>query len=116
MSKESLIQAFKNLPRGHRPLPLHSLQSLREGLSPSELGEAKAIYDLYQHERDCGRHGDVSKVTDHFGLDEKLTARIVDSLATDELTLGLMARRGTDASHPLPEITRRDIIEAAIGE
>jgi hypothetical protein len=72
------------------------------------------VANLYASERDAGRHGQPQKVFDAFDVPKDVGEAMVDGLEMDYVTKSLIERRGSDAGLPLPELTRRDHIAAAI--
>lgn len=54
------------------------------------------------------------KVTDAFGFDHDTASRIYEAAAAEQVAVALQERMGTDADLPLPPVTRRDQVAAAV--
>jgi hypothetical protein len=83
-------------------------------LPPEDRQRVTEVANLYAHQRDCGRHGRPQDVLDAYAIDKETAEAVVDGLEMDYVAAELQRRRPTDADRPLPELTRRDYIGAAI--
>jgi hypothetical protein len=68
------------------------------------------------NERELGRHGDLDRVCRDHEVDKEIVNAVMDHMESDYVAWSLQERRGSDADLPLPEITRRDVISAAMGD
>lgn len=82
-------------------------------LPPEDRQRVTEIANLYAHQRDCGRHGRPQDVLDAFDVPRDVAEAVVDGLEVDYVAAELQRRRGSDGDRPLPELTRRDYIDAA---
>jgi hypothetical protein len=67
-----------------------------------------------ESEREMGRWGNVDRACKLLETDREIVDAVVDGCVTDYVCMQLQERRGCDADRPLPEITRRDVIDAAV--
>ena len=71
------------------------------------------VANLVDDQEDRGRYGNKQSVYEHFEVEPAVGERVLAGLQTDHVANELINRRGNDSSLPLPELTRRDVIEAA---
>jgi hypothetical protein len=79
-----------------------------------ERAEAAAAIEAYHEEKQLGRHGDTQRLLDSWGGDRETVEALEEGAAIDHVTRALIERRGSDGDRPLPELTRRDYLDAAI--
>jgi hypothetical protein len=99
----------------HEP-DVGGMTRLLHALSPEEQRQIREVANLYANARDMGRHGHgVRKdLLDAFDLPADLAEAVINGLEVDYVAAELQRRRGSDADRPLPALTRRDYIGAAI--
>jgi hypothetical protein len=73
-----------------------------------------AAVDACGNQQELGRHGDVDRVSTTFEVDRPLLEVVTDQVDVDYVCHQLQARRGSDADLPVPELTRRDYLSAAL--
>lgn len=110
----SLLQIAAQVVRAEREPGVGGMTRVLYALPPEERAAVQQAANWYAHERDLGRHGDVSKVTKHFDVSDDVARKVVDGLEVDYVANELQKRRPGDGAQPLPELTRRDYIEAAV--
>lgn len=82
-------------------------------LPPASRMALGAALEVHTEQLELGRHGDPKFVARATGFDPEVLDTLHDKLTDDYITLGVIERRGSDASLPPPPLTQRDHIEAA---
>jgi hypothetical protein len=96
---------------GHRP---GDMTKLLHQLPEDDRAKVREVANLYADQRDAGRHGRPDDVLEAFEVDKATAEAVVNGLEVDYVAAELQRRRGSDADRPLPELTRRDYIDAAL--
>ena len=94
-------------------LPVGAMTKVLYQLPEAEREHVTRVANLVADHEDAGRHGNKKGVYEHFEIDPKIGERVLSGLQTDHVANELINRRGNDSSLPPPELTRRDVIEAA---
>lgn len=103
----AVVRSVKEPTPGGMTKLLHSLPE-------DDRQRATEVANLYATHRDAGRHGRPQDVLDAFAVDKETAEAVVDGLEMDYVAAELQRRRPTDGDKPLPELTRRDYIGAAL--
>ena len=106
-------QLLKDNPRLNLNVP-GSTTLIRQHLSPEDDRDLLQGLNRIDNNVELGRWGDPARVCAEMGVDPGVAARVYNSAQVDYVCNALQERRGNDADLPLPEITRRDQIGAAM--
>jgi hypothetical protein len=105
-------QLLKDHPRLNLNVP-GSMTLIRQHLSPEDDQLLLQGLNRIDNAVELGRWGDPARVCAEMEADPGVTARVYNSAQVDYVVSKLEERR-SDATLPLPEITRRDQIGAAM--
>ncbi|MBL8353175.1 MAG: hypothetical protein JNL87_23015 [Burkholderiaceae bacterium] len=108
----SQLELAGELVRRERPA-VGGMTKLLGALPAGDRQRVVTVANLYAHERELGRHGNPQDVAEIFEVPKDIAEAVVDALEVDYVAAEL-GRRRSDADLPLPELTRRDEISAAL--
>lgn len=82
-------------------------------LPPEERAEAMREISAYHEQKELGRHGDPEGIARELDSDPEILEAAEKATINEFITRELVDRRGNDGSRELPELTRRDYLDAA---
>ena len=105
-------QIFSRLHKAEEIKPGGTTRALYS-LPEEEQKQVREVVNLYHEHKEFGRHGHPEFVLDAFDVDKDVADAVEAGLEMDYVAAALQHKRGSDADLPIPELTRRDHLDAA---